>query len=131
MAALLRGVDSAPVIAEKSNLAHEYARCIQAATVYDIASVSPVMSAPRLSVRLGQQAFLKREHLQPGFSFKCRGAHNKMGKLPQPVLDRGVVVASAGNHAQGVALAARQLGCKAHIVMPVTTPLIKVEAVQT
>ncbi|MGH8692255.1 MAG: threonine ammonia-lyase, biosynthetic, partial [Burkholderiales bacterium] len=85
--------------------------------------------APGLSKRLGNRLLLKREDLQPVFSFKLRGAYNKMAGLPRRRLARGVIAASAGNHAQGVALAAQRLGCRAVIVMPVTTPRIKVDAV--
>ncbi|HWQ10648.1 MAG TPA: pyridoxal-phosphate dependent enzyme, partial [Holophaga sp.] len=99
------------------------------ARVYDVAIESPLERAPALSRRIGAQAWLKREDLQPVFSFKLRGAYNKMAGLPAEVLARGVVAASAGNHAQGVALGAKRLGCRAVIVMPVTTPRIKVEAV--
>lgn len=98
--------------------------------VYDVATISPLVHAPRLSRRLGHEVQLKREDLQPGFSFKCRGAYNMMARLPRAQLERGVVAASAGNHAQGVSLAARRLGSRATIVMPVTTPSVKVEAVR-
>ena len=90
---------------------------------------SPLDVAPNLSVRIGNNVLLKREDMQPVFSFKLRGAYNKMAKLTPAQLKRGVIAASAGNHAQGVALSAQKLGCKAIIVMPVTTPQIKVEAV--
>ena len=86
-------------------------------------------SSRALSTRLGNRLYLKREDLQPVFSFKLRGAHNKMAALPKQRLSRGVIAASVGNHAQGVALAAQKLGCRALIVMPVTTPRIKVDAV--
>jgi threonine dehydratase len=99
------------------------------ARVYDVAIESPLEPAPSLSRRIGARAWFKREDLQPVFSFKLRGAYNKMAALPPEDLARGVVAASAGNHAQGVALGARRLGCRAVIVMPVTTPAIKVEAV--
>src|SRR3712207_6352056 len=85
---------------------------------------------PRLSERLGHPVHLKREDLQPVFSFKLRGAYNKMVGLSREALERGVICASAGNHAQGVALAAQKLGTKATIVMPRTTPTIKVHAVR-
>jgi len=100
------------------------------ARVYDVARETPLAQAPRLSARLGNQLWLKREDLQPIFSFKLRGAYNKMVQLPQEVASRGVITASAGNHAQGVALAAQRLGLHARIVMPVTTPSIKVEDVR-
>lgn len=102
---------------------------ILTAPVYDVAVESPLEKAPALSRRLGHEVFLKREDLQPVFSFKLRGAYVKMARLPREDLDRGVVAASAGNHAQGVALAAQRLSCRATIVMPRTTPEIKVKAV--
>ncbi|HEU4353937.1 MAG TPA: threonine ammonia-lyase, biosynthetic [Burkholderiales bacterium] len=106
-----------------------YLERILKARVYDVANESPLEAAPALSKRLGNRLLLKREDLQPVFSFKLRGAYNKMAGLPRQRLARGVVAASAGNHAQGVALAAQRLGCRAVIVMPVTTPRIKVDAV--
>ncbi|MGD9951018.1 MAG: threonine ammonia-lyase, biosynthetic [Burkholderiales bacterium] len=106
-----------------------YLERILKARVYDVAVESPLELAPGLSRRLGNRLLLKREDLQPVFSFKLRGAYNKMAGLPRAKLARGVIAASAGNHAQGVALAAQKLGCKAVIVMPVTTPRIKVDAV--
>ncbi len=99
------------------------------AAVYDVAVETPLEVAPKLSARLGNEVLLKREDMQPIFSFKIRGAYNKMAALGRDLRARGVVAASAGNHAQGVALAARRLGCSATIVMPVTTPSIKVDAV--
>lgn len=107
----------------------DYLERILKARVYDVAVETPLDYAPNLSVRLGNRIMLKREDMQPVFSFKLRGAYNKMVNLPPAMLKRGVICASAGNHAQGVALAAQTLGCKAVIVMPVTTPRIKVEAV--
>jgi threonine dehydratase len=107
----------------------DYLERILAARVYDVAQQSPLEVAPGLSRRTGNRMLLKREDLQGVFSFKLRGAYNKMAGLPPQKLKRGVITASAGNHAQGVALAAQKLGCKAVIVMPVTTPRIKVEAV--
>jgi threonine dehydratase len=97
--------------------------------VYDVAVESPLDPAPNLSRRLGNTVLLKREDLQPVFSFKLRGAYNKMAGLTPAELERGVIAASAGNHAQGVALSAQTLGCRAVIVMPVTTPEMKVRAV--
>jgi threonine dehydratase len=97
--------------------------------VYDVAVESPLDPAPNLSRRLGNTVLLKREDLQPVFSFKLRGAYNKMVGLGAHELARGVIAASAGNHAQGVALAAGKLGCSAVIVMPVTTPEVKVRSV--
>ncbi|RWW64039.1 hypothetical protein BHE74_00028752 [Ensete ventricosum] len=105
----------------------EYLTSVLTSRVYDVAIESPLQLAPKLSARLGVDLWLKREDLQPVmvFSFKLRGAYNMMAKLPREQLDRGVICSSAGNHAQGVALAAQRLGCDAVIVMPVTTPEIK------
>jgi len=108
----------------------DYLERILMASVYDVAIETPLERAPALSARLGNELLLKREDMQPVFSFKLRGAYNKMSRLPAAVLKRGVIAASAGNHAQGVALAAQKLGCKATIVMPVTTPQIKIQAVE-
>jgi len=108
----------------------EYLERILKARVYEVAIESPLEDAPRLSRRLGQRVLFKREDLQPVFSFKLRGAHNKISRLGAEEAARGVICASAGNHAQGVALAARRRGIRAVIVMPVTTPAIKVEAVR-
>jgi len=110
--------------------ANAYLQRILNARVYDVAIESPLDEAPQLSARLGTRVLLKREDLQPVFSFKLRGAYNKMVNLPAAALRRGVIAASAGNHAQGVALAARKLGTRALIVMPVTTPALKVDAVR-
>ena len=107
----------------------DYLERILKSRVYDVASESPLELAPALSKRIGNRLLLKREDLHPVFSFKLRGAYNKMAQLPRQQLRRGVIAASAGNHAQGVALAAQRLGCRALIVMPVTTPRIKVDAV--
>ena len=111
-------------------MSQTYIKRILNARVYDVARETPLDVAPLLSSRLGNQAFLKREDLQPVFSFKCRGAYNKMSRLNAAARQAGVVAASAGNHAQGVALAAQTLGIKAKIVIPVTTPAIKVDAVR-
>lgn len=108
---------------------NDYLERVLKARVYDVAIESPLEVAPALSKRLGNRLLIKREDLQPVFSFKLRGAYNKMAALPRARLARGVITASAGNHAQGVALAAQRLGCRAVIVMPVTTPRIKVDAV--
>ena len=108
---------------------NDYLERILRARVYDVAIESPLELAPGLSKRLGNRLLLKREDLQPVFSFKLRGAYNKMANLSPAKLKKGVITASAGNHAQGVALAAQKLGCRAVIVMPVTTPRIKVDAV--
>ena len=107
----------------------DYLERILKARVYDVAHESPLELAPALSKRLRNRLLLKREDLQPVFSFKLRGAYNKMAGLPRKRLAKGVIAASAGNHAQGVALAAQRLSCRAVIVMPVTTPRIKVDAV--
>jgi len=106
-----------------------YLRRILNARVYDVAIESPLTPARNLSKRLGNKVLLKREDDQPVFSFKLRGAYNKMAHLSPEALARGVICASAGNHAQGVALAAKKLGCRAVIVMPVTAPKLKVDAV--
>ncbi len=107
----------------------DYLQRILKARVYDVAIESPLDAAPRLSRRLGAQVRLKREDLQPVFSFKLRGAYNKIAHLSSAVAARGVICASAGNHAQGVALAARKRGVRAVIVMPETAPPIKVQSV--
>jgi len=106
-----------------------YIHRILKARVYDVAIESPLEEAPRLSRRLGNRVLFKREDLQPVFSFKLRGAYNKIAQLSDTVAQRGVICASAGNHAQGVALAARRRRVPAVIVMPGTTPEIKVQAV--
>jgi threonine dehydratase len=110
-------------------VASPYIEKILKARVYDVAIESPLEAAPRLSRRLGNEVLLKREDLQPVFSFKLRGAYNRIAHLSEASARRGVVCASAGNHAQGVALAARRRGIPAVIVMPQTTPQIKVQAV--
>ena len=107
-----------------------YLERILKARVYDVATESPLEPARALSRRMKNTLLLKREDLQPVFSFKLRGAYNRMAALPRKRLAKGVIAASAGNHAQGVALAAQRLGCRALIVMPVTTPRIKVDAVR-
>ncbi len=107
----------------------DYLEKILKARVYDVAVESPLEPAALLSKRIGNRLLLKREDLQPVFSFKLRGAYNKMVNMTLAQRARGVITASAGNHAQGVALAAQRLGCRAVIVMPVTTPQIKVDAV--
>ncbi len=110
---------------------NDYLEKILTARVYDVAIESPLEPAPNLSRRIQNTVLLKREDLQPVFSFKLRGAYNKMVQLPAATLKRGVIAASAGNHAQGVALSAQRLKCEATIVMPATTPQIKVDAVQS
>ncbi len=109
---------------------NDYLERILKARVYDVALETPLEPARALSERLQNRLLIKREDLQPVFSFKLRGAYNKMAALPRSRLARGVIAASAGNHAQGVALAAQRLRCRATIVMPVTTPRIKVDAVR-
>ena len=111
--------------------ADPYLRRVLNARVYDVAVESPLEPARALSRRLHNKVLLKREDQQPVFSFKLRGAYNKMAQLTPAQLKRGVICASAGNHAQGVALSAHKLGCRAVIVMPVTTPQVKVDAVKT
>ncbi|HEX4619869.1 MAG TPA: threonine ammonia-lyase, biosynthetic [Steroidobacteraceae bacterium] len=110
-------------------MASPYIEKILKARVYDVAIESPLDAAARLSRRLGNEVLLKREDLQPVFSFKLRGAYNRIAHLGEAAASRGVVCASAGNHAQGVALAAQRRSMPAVIVMPETTPLIKVQAV--
>ena len=105
-------------------------KAVLTSRVYDVARETPLDRAPRLSGRLGREVSLKREDLQPVFSFKIRGAYNRIAHLTDEERARGVIAASAGNHAQGVAFAARTLGLTAVIVMPVTTPEIKVDAVR-
>lgn len=109
---------------------NDYVEKVLAAKVYDVARKTPLEYAPIISNQLSNRVLLKREDLQPVFSFKLRGAYNKMAHLPKEALERGVIAASAGNHAQGVALAAQKMGCRAVIVMPTTTPLIKINAVK-
>src|SRR4051794_36519195 len=105
-------------------------RLILTSRVYDVAHETPLEAAPRMSRRLGNDIRLKREDLQPVFSFKLRGAYNRIAHMTEAERERGVIAASAGNHAQGVAFAARHLGLRALIVMPQTTPEIKVQAVR-
>lgn len=109
---------------------NDYLEKVLTARVYDVAVETLLEAQPNLSRRIGNNVLLKREDMQPVFSFKLRGAYNKMAHLTPAQLKRGVIAASAGNHAQGVALSAQKLGCRAVIVMPTTTPMIKVEAVR-
>ena len=109
----------------------DYLEKILNAQVYDVAVETPLDAAPNLSARLGNTILFKREDMQPVFSFKLRGAYNKIAQLSPEKLKRGVICASAGNHAQGVALSAAKIGCRAVIVMPTTTPQIKIDAVQS
>ena len=115
---------------ERARLLHDYRARIDNARVYDVAIRSPLDEAPRLSARMGNRVLLKREDAQAVYSFKLRGAYNRIVRLSDAERRRGVICASAGNHAQGVALAAKELGCNAVIAMPVTTPAIKVDAVR-
>lgn len=109
---------------------HAYIKRILDARIYDLAEETPLDYAPLLSERFSNRVLLKREDLQPVFSFKIRGAYNKLLQLSDEQLKAGVIAASAGNHAQGLALAARHLGVSATIVMPRTTPDIKVDGVR-
>ncbi|MBD0268402.1 MAG: threonine ammonia-lyase, biosynthetic [Cyanobacteria bacterium Co-bin8] len=117
-------------IAPSSPMHCDYLERILTARVYDVAQETPLDLAPNLSARLNNRLLLKREDMQSVFSFKLRGAYNKMAQLPRDLLALGVIASSAGNHAQGVALGARQLGTRAIIVMPTTTPQVKVDAVR-
>ncbi len=108
----------------------DYLKKILTARVYDVAVESDLEKAKNLSQRLDNTVLLKREDQQPVFSFKLRGAYNKMAHLTPAQLKKGVICASAGNHAQGVALSGRKLGTRAVIVMPTTTPQVKVDAVR-
>ena len=116
--------------AQAQRMAAGYLKHVLTARVYDVARETPLEPARSLSRRLGNTVLLKREDQQPVFSFKLRGAYNKMVLLAPEALAAGVICASAGNHAQGVALAAKRLSCRAVIVMPVTTPRLKIDAVQ-
>src|SRR6188768_2602272 len=115
---------------DRDSITAEYLKRILTARVYDVAIESPLELARTLSQRVNNLVYLKREDQQSVFSFKLRGAYNKMVRLSPEERQRGVVAASAGNHAQGVALAARRLGCQATIVMPTTTPELKSAAVR-
>jgi threonine dehydratase len=107
-----------------------YLKKILTAHVYEVATVTALDLLPALSQGLGNRVYLKREDMQSVFSFKLRGAYNKMAGLSPAQRERGVICSSAGNHAQGVALAAARLGCRALIVMPSTTPQVKIDAVR-
>ena len=129
---LSKGISASSDVAPAAPLGlMDYLQKILTARVYDVAVESPLEPAEKLSKRLGASVWLKREDQQPVFSFKLRGAYNKMAGLSDEQLERGVICASAGNHAQGVALSAGRLGCRATIVMPVTTPKLKVDAVRS
>src|SRR5690242_16369947 len=118
------------VASNGNHLDGELLRRARSARVYDVARETALDEAPLLSARLGARVMLKREDRQPVFSFKLRGAYNRMVQLDDAQRARGVIAASAGNHAQGVALAAAKLGIRATIVMPVTAPEVKVDAVR-
>jgi threonine dehydratase len=120
-----------PETSLEARLADQYLKRILRARVYEVAVETPLAPAPLLSERIGNKVYLKREDLQPVYSFKLRGAYNRLVQLSPEERARGVITASAGNHAQGVALGARRLGIKAVIVMPRTTPEIKVQAVRS
>ncbi|MBV7316792.1 threonine ammonia-lyase, biosynthetic [Shewanella sp. NIFS-20-20] len=111
-------------------LANYYLQRILRSKVYEVAKVTPLSTMPKLSSRLARQVYLKREDMQPVHSFKIRGAYNRIATLTAEERQRGVICASAGNHAQGVALSASTLGVSAVIVMPTTTPSIKIDAVK-
>jgi threonine dehydratase len=117
-------------ITSQEAMTTDYLKKVLTARVYDVAIESPLEFAPSLSERTGNRIYYKREDMQSVFSFKLRGAYNKMANLSPAQLKRGVICASAGNHAQGVALSASKLGCKALIVMPTTTPQVKIDAVR-
>ena len=122
--------DSARVLNAAPAVCGEYLAKILTSQVYDVAHETSMQSATTLTSSLNNEIFLKREDTQPVFSFKIRGAYNKIANLPKDLLDKGVIACSAGNHAQGVALSARKLQIPATIVMPVATPSIKVKAVR-
>lgn len=111
-------------------MTEKYKKMVEQAQVYDVAIKTPLEMAPALSQRLQNDVWIKREDLQPVYSFKLRGAYNKIARLSDSEKEKGVITASAGNHAQGVALAAKRMGLKALIVMPKTTPDIKVSSVK-
>jgi threonine dehydratase len=126
----LRRFAQASVVCDKCRVnSIDYLDLIRRAQVYDVADETPLELAANLSERLGNRVLMKREDLQPVFSFKLRGAYNKIAGLSDDDLGRGVICSSAGNHAQGVALAAKRKGVRSVIVMPVTTPSIKTKAV--
>ena len=120
MGAVTRAVSST----EDAERLNWYLRAILTANVYDVAVESALDYAPRLSEKVGAKIHLKREDLQPVKSFKLRGAYNRMAAMSPEALEKGVICSSAGNHAQGVALAAKELGCNAVIAMPITTPML-------
>ena len=129
---IAQGADDRPRLQatpKGQRIAADYLKRILTARVYDVARETPLDAARSLSRRVGNTVLLKREDQQPVFSFKLRGAYNKMAHLAPEALAAGVICASAGNHAQGVALSAKRLNCRAVVVMPVTTPKLKVDAV--
>ncbi|MCH9665645.1 MAG: pyridoxal-phosphate dependent enzyme, partial [Gammaproteobacteria bacterium] len=109
----------------------DYNRLIQSSRVYEILDETPMQRMSNFSRKLNANVYLKREDLLPIFSFKLRGAYNMIAHLSQKERERGIIAASAGNHAQGVAMAASKCGIKATIVMPVTTPATKVNSVRS
>src|SRR5690606_38662345 len=111
-------------------MSNDYLKRILTSKVYDVVRETALEFAPLASARLNNRILLKREDQLDVFSFKLRGAYNKMAALSPAELKRGVIAASAGNHAQGVALSASRMGCRAVIVMPETTPEVKIEAVR-
>ena len=119
-----------PTCCEVPGMPHRYIKRILEARVYDVAKETPLDPAPLLSKRISNKVLLKREDEQPVFSFKVRGAYNKMIQLSDEEKAIGVITASAGNHAQGVAISAREMGVEATIVMPKTTPDVKVNNVR-
>src|SRR5690554_4070413 len=118
------------LLVESPIMLEHYVKKILQARVYDVALETPLSEARFMSKRLNNQVWIKREDLQPVYSFKIRGAYNKMAQLTEAEKAKGVIAASAGNHAQGLAMAAKQMGVKAVIVMPRITPEIKVAAVR-
>src|SRR5450830_2069158 len=118
------------IVPKKETMTTDYLQKILTARVYDVAVETPLEIANTLSQRMENRIYFKREDMQSVFSFKLRGAYNKMAQLSPAQLKRGVICASAGNHAQGVALSAARLGCRALIVMPTTTPPVKIDAVK-
>ena len=108
----------------------DYIKEIENSNVYDVAKVTPISFLNKISSKYKNKIYLKREDLQPIFSFKCRGAYNKISNLSDDQKSRGIIAASAGNHAQGVAMSASKLKISAVIVMPTTTPSIKIESVK-
>jgi len=128
--AAVKAASKAPAKVAAPLSIQDYLRKILTSHVYDVAIESPLDEARSLSRRLGHHVFFKREDKQPVFSFKLRGAYNKMASLSKAQLAKGVICASAGNHAQGVAMGAKRLGCQATIVMPTTTPQVKIDAVR-